>query len=44
MEIAIAIFIGLWLSGFSVWGYIRMKKEYKEITKQQGEDQKGGQS
>ena len=41
MEIAIAIFIGVWLSAFSVWGYMRIKKEYKEVLNQPGEDRKG---
>ena len=41
MELAIAIFIGVWLSAFSVWGYFRIKKEYKDVLKKQGENQKG---
>ena len=33
MEIAIAVFLGLWLSGFALWGYLRLKKDYKEVLK-----------
>lgn len=29
MEIAIAAFIGAWLTFFSVWGYTRLKKDYE---------------
>ena len=32
MEIAIAVFVGIWLSGFSVWGYLHMKKEFQEVN------------
>ena len=31
MEIAIAFFIGLWLSGASFLAYRRLKKEFKEV-------------
>ena len=31
MEIAVAAFIGAWLTFFAVWSYIRLKKEYKQI-------------
>ena len=40
MEIAIAVFIGIWFSGFSIWGYLRMRKEYKEIITDAGTDRK----
>lgn len=31
MEIVFAVFLGLWLSGFALWGYIRLKKDYKDV-------------
>lgn len=31
MEIAIALFIGIWLSGFAFWGYIKLKKDYSDV-------------
>ena len=31
MEIVIAAFIGLWLSGFALWGYLKLKKDYKDV-------------
>lgn len=31
MEIAIAVFLGLWLSGASFLAYRRLKREYKEV-------------
>ena len=31
MEIAIALFIGIWLSGFALWGYIKLKKDYSDV-------------
>ena len=33
MEIAIAVFIGIWVSFFSIWGYFRLKKEYASDAK-----------
>ena len=40
MEIAIAVFIGVWLSGFALWGYLRLKKDYKDVnmTKKDGNE------
>jgi len=32
MEIAISLFLGLWLSGFALWGYLRLKKDYKDVN------------
>lgn len=31
MEIFFAVFLGVWLSGFALWGYIRLKKDYKDV-------------
>lgn len=31
MEIAIAVFLGLWLSGASLLAYRRLKREYKVV-------------
>lgn len=31
MEIAIAVFLGLWLSGASYLAYRRLKREYKVV-------------
>ena len=31
MEIAIALFIGIWLSGFAFWVYIKLKKDYSDV-------------
>ncbi len=40
MEILVAAFIGLWLSGFALWGYLKLKDDYKDVdissTKQDG--------
>lgn len=39
MEIAIAIFIGIWLSGASFLAYRRLKSEFKEvIANKEGEE------
>lgn len=32
MELVIAGFIGIWLSGFALWGYLRLKNDYKNIN------------
>ena len=40
MEIAIAVFIGVWLSGFALWGYLRLKKDYKDIDISESSDKK----
>ena len=37
MEIAIAIFLGLWLSGASFLAYRRLKREYKVVFDKQEE-------
>ena len=31
MEIAIAVFLGCWLSGFSFWAYKQLKADYKDV-------------
>lgn len=31
MEIIVAAFIGVWLSGFALWGYLKLKKDYKDV-------------
>lgn len=39
VEIAIAIFLGLWLSGASFLAYKRLKREYKVVfDKQEGKE------
>ena len=40
MEIAIAVFLGLWISGFALWGYLKLKKDYKDICPDDKEDNK----
>lgn len=37
MEIAIAIFLGLWLSGASFLAYRRLKREYQVVFDKQEE-------
>lgn len=34
MEIIIALFIGLWLSGFSTWAYLKLKSDYKDLREE----------
>lgn len=31
MEIVVALFICLWLTVFAVWGYVQLKKDYKDV-------------
>ena len=31
MELIIAGFIGIWLSVFTFWGYVRLKNDYKNV-------------
>lgn len=31
MEILVAAFIGLWLSGFALWGYLKLRDDYKDV-------------
>jgi len=33
MEIALAVFIGIWFTFFCVWSYKRLKNEYKDDRK-----------
>lgn len=30
MEFLIALFLGVWLSGAGIWGYIALKKDFEE--------------
>lgn len=31
MEIAIAVYICLWMSFFAIWGYHKIKKDFQEV-------------
>ena len=33
MEYAIAIFVGVWISAAGILAYLRIKKDFKEVTK-----------
>ena len=43
MEIAIVVFIGLWLCGASIAAYIRLKKEYWEVVERKNDEKDGKQ-
>ena len=36
MEIAIALFIGVWLSAAASWGYVQMKKDSAKESEENG--------
>lgn len=36
MELAIAIFIGLWMTGSVVLAYLGLKKDYRDILDKEG--------
>lgn len=36
MEIAIAIFIGIWMTAIVALAYRKLKKDYQDILKQKG--------
>lgn len=39
MEIAIAVFLGLWLSGASFLAYRRLKSEFKDVIDNKTEEE-----
>ncbi len=40
MELAIAIFIGLWMTAIVALAYWALRKDYRDILKKKGEDER----
>ena len=41
MEIAIAVFVGVWIAAAGILSYVRIKKDYADIDLSDNSDQKG---
>jgi len=40
MELAIAIFIGLWMTAIVALAYWKLKEDYQNVLKENGEDER----